>query len=130
MSKAARTRSGQRRLPTASTLWMILSILVSIAVRGLFMIADLMDFDTKIAEDAVKRCAVVGGGGYVGWQLSQRLRNDGFQVWILDIGLLPEPLQFLDSDANHHADLAPIQFCEVRRVFLECTRGKEPLAVV
>ena len=36
------------------------------------------------------RVAVVGGGGYVGWRIVQRLLGDGHPVGIMDLGLLPE----------------------------------------
>ncbi|OQV17949.1 Short-chain dehydrogenase/reductase family 42E member 1 [Hypsibius exemplaris] len=66
-----------------------------------------------------ERVAVVGGGGYVGWHIVQRLLRNGHPVAIIDLGMMPEARKFVESRG---AALPPITFFRVD------IREKEELA--
>ena len=75
--------------------------------RGMSDASDNIMCNPSIRQE---RVAVVGGGGYVGWNIVRRLVKNGHPVAIVDLGMMPEVKLFLES---HGKAQPPITFFRV-----------------
>lgn len=67
--------------------------------------ASLMRVNGFTSEDedspGLGKCAVIGGGGYVGWSIVLQLLRKDYPVAILDLGLMPEAKKFIANRGEH-----------------------------